>query len=169
MEHAQLTTELIHDLIVEPIPTLDICAKHELNLTQLRAILESDEFARMIAELEAIDRLRTPVFRHRAINALESIMLQQPTGSIHAETIRKAAALYLRTTTASVDPSAQPPAEAEPSTPQIQQTHPSQSEAPPHPPIHHTPQHPPTQPEGLINAAGQPIQHHPPPTKRRSA
>lgn len=168
MEHAQLTTELIHDLIVEPIPTLDICAKHELNLTQLRTILESDEFAGMLAELQAINRLRIPVFRHRAINALESIMLQQPTGSTHAETIRKAAALYLRTTTASVDPSAQPPAEAEHST---QQTHPSQSKSPPLPPRHHTPEHPPTRPESLINAAGQPIQHHPPPTttERRSA
>ncbi|MBO6740548.1 MAG: hypothetical protein JJ916_11880 [Phycisphaerales bacterium] len=165
MTHTQLTTELVHDLVVEPIPTLDICAKHELNLTQLRQLLESEEFAAIVTELDTIDRLRTPIFRRRATNTLEAIMLQQPTGPTHAETVRKAAALYLRST-AHIEPRPTQP-EYE-STPEPEH-HPAQSSqthrAPP-------PDHTATadaQANTIRNAAGQPTAHHPPPSRRQSA
>lgn len=175
MTHSQLTTELVHDLVVEPIPTLDICAKHELNLTQLRQLLESQEFAAIITELETIDRLRTPIFRRRATSTLEAIMLQQPTGPTHAETVRKAAAFYLRSTS---------PIEPNPTEPENETT--SQPEPDPAPSIDapHPAHNPPTQKappppdhtatadahaNTIRNAAGQPTSHHPPPTRRQSA
>ncbi len=165
MTHTQLTTELVHDLVVEPIPTLDICAKHELNLTQLRQLLESEEFAAIITELETIDRLRTPIFRRRATSTLEAIMLQQPTGPTHAETVRKAAALYLRST-APIEPTLTEPEDE--STPQPEPD-PAQS-----PPSHRAPPSDDTvtsdtQANTIRNAAGQPTAHHPPPTRRQSA
>lgn len=158
MEHTKLTTDLIQDLIVEPIPTLEICGKHDLSLTNLLALLESDEFTDMLAQLEAVDRLRTPVFRRRAINALESIMLQQPTGSSHAETVRKAAALYLRCTTAPPDsPATEPTAHDGPAS----KPQPAPEQHAPVIPQPLAPAQPPspipdcsTAPAALINAAG---------------
>lgn len=195
----QLTAELVHDLIVEPIPTLDICTKHELNLTQLRELVESDDFAAIVTELDTIDRLRTPVFRRRAINTLEAIMLQQPSGPAHAESIRKAAAHYLRITAPAEPltqdhgpepgpgPNQDPDPDPDPDpAPSQQPDHPSsppsndlpQDQAIPHPtPASSTPhedQQPP-QPAtsnnaaALRHAAGQPTAHHPPPAPRRSA
>jgi len=185
----QLTAELVHDLIVEPIPTLDICAKHELNLTRLRELVESDEFAAIVTELNTIDRLRTPVFRRRAINTLEAIMLQQPSGPAHAESIRKAAAHYLRIT-APAEPLSHelaPDPDPDPTPdPSQQPDHPSspppndltQDQGALHqPPASSTPRElqqslqPTTydNADALKHAAGQPTAHHPPPTPRRSA
>lgn len=166
MTHTQLTTELVHDLVVEPIPTLDICAKHELNLTQLRQLLESEEFAAIITELETIDRLRTPIFRRRATSTLEAIMLQQPTGPTHAETVRKAAALYLRSTAPIGRIPTQPEDE---STPQLE---PDPAQCPTAHKATPPPDHTATadaQANTIRNAAGQPTAHHPPPTRRQSA
>ncbi|MHA7812511.1 MAG: hypothetical protein ACX94C_03830 [Phycisphaerales bacterium] len=166
MTHTQLTTELVHDLVVEPIPTLDICAKHELNLTQLRQLLESEEFAAIITELETIDRLRKPIFRRRATSTLEAIMLQQPTGPTHAETVRKAAALYLR----SIAPIGRIPTQPEDESTSQSEPDPAQS-----PPTHKAtapPDHTVTadaQANTIRNAAGQPTANHPPPTRRQSA
>lgn len=165
MTHSQLTTELVHDLVVEPIPTLDICAKHELNLTQLRQLLESEEFAAIITELETIVRLRTPIFRRRATSTLEAIMLQQPTGPTHAETVRKAAAFYLRST-APIEPTLTEPEDE--STPQPE---PDPAQSPPShkaPPPDHTATAD-AHANTIRNAAGQPTSHHPPPTRRQSA
>lgn len=193
----QLTAELVHDLIVEPITTLDICAKHELNLTQLRELVESEEFAAIVTELDTIDRLRTPVFRRRAINTLEAIMLQQPSGPSHAESIRKAAAHYLRITAPTEPPSQEHAPEPDPAPdpnpdPNLD-TDPSPQPNPPtrpphndltqvqavlHPPPasptpHEQQQSPPPAADTKINAlrhaAGQPTAHHPPPSQRRSA
>lgn len=177
MKQQQLTTDLIHDLIVEPIPTLDICARHELSISDLLAILESDEFTHMLAQLQAADRLRIPIFRRRAINALESILLQQPTGSTHAETIRKAAALYLRCTTVS-EPTPSDASEHSEPTHDPQTAHPKSQPRQPSPQMHQPLNpiqppipHPSTAPADLINAAGQTTEHPPPPTPstRRSA
>lgn len=176
MKHTQLTAELVHDLVFEPLPTLDICAKHELNLTQLRQLLESDEFTAILIELDTIDRLRTPVFRRRAINTLEAIMLQQPTGPTHAETIRKAAAHYLRSTAStestSTEPEATPDSHPE-STTNNTATNPESHQ---HPPQTQTPipqrEFPPddsTPTTAIVSASGQPTAHHPPPTHRQSA
>jgi hypothetical protein len=183
----QLTAELVHDLIVEPIPTLDICAKHELNLTQLRVLVESDEFAAIVTELNTIDRLRTPVFRRRAINTLEAIMLQQPSGPAHAESIRKAAAHYLRITAPdeplshelapdpdpTPDPSQQPDHPSSPPSNDLTQDQ-AVLHSPPASPTPHEQQQSPqpaadTKVNALKHAAGQPTAHHPPPTPRRSA
>ena len=185
MTHTQLTTELVHDLVVEPIPTLDICAKHELNLTQLRQLLESQEFTAIIAELETIDRLRTPIFRRRATSTLETIMLQQPTGPTHAETVRKAAALYLRST-APIEPTPTEPTPTEPTPTEPTDESTTQNEPDPAPsiddpnpgqcsPAHKSiPPHDHTattdaQANTIMNAAGQPTAHHPPPPRRQSA
>tara|TARA_E500000318_G_scaffold14854_2_gene14721 strand:+ start:116555 stop:117118 length:564 start_codon:yes stop_codon:yes gene_type:complete len=185
----QLTAELVHDLIVEPIPTLDICARHEINLTQLRELVESDEFAAIVSELNTIDRLRTPIFRRRAINTLEAIMLQQPSGPAHAESIRKAAAHYLRITAPAEslpqehapepDPDKDPDQSPQPNHPSSPApTDLTQDQATPHPtPASSTPheyqQSPPpatdTKANALRHSAGQPTAHHPPPTPRRSA
>ncbi len=183
----QLTAELVHDLIVEPIPTLDICAKHELNLTQLRELVESEEFAAIVTELDTIDRLRTPVFRRRAINTLEAIMLQQPSGPAHAESIRKAAAHYLRITSPAEPPSQEHAPEPDPAPDPSPQPNPpitsasndlTQDQAVLHPPPasstpHEQQQSPPSAADTKINAlrhaAGQPTAHHPPPSPRKSA
>ena len=98
MTHPTLTSELVDDLVVNPLPTLQLCAKHEITIYQLRELLESDEFRDLMAELRAIDQLRIPTFRRIALNNIESLLLQQPSSPPHAESIRKASAHYLRTT-----------------------------------------------------------------------
>ncbi|MEZ6163868.1 MAG: hypothetical protein R3B67_05465 [Phycisphaerales bacterium] len=176
MTHAQLTAELVHDLIVEPLPTLDICAKHELNLTQLRQLLESDEFTAIISELDTIDRLRTPVFRRRAINTLETIMLQQPTTPTHAETIRKAAAHYLRSTASTESTPSEPQAAPDPhpeSTTNSAATNPESHQHTPQTqtpvPQHEFPPDDSTPTTAIVSACGQPTAHDPPPSHRQSA
>ena len=100
MEHAQLTPELIVDLLFEPKPTLEICARHDLSLHQLAEILDSDEYHRLEADLTRIQHRRAPALRRRTLAALEHIANQTPTSPTHAETIRKAAAQLLRVTNA---------------------------------------------------------------------
>lgn len=98
MTHAQLTPELIVDLLFEPRPTPEICATHKLAITELLEIVRSDQYERIHHELTEIDRARAPALRRKLMWTLEHIATQPAESRTHAETIRKATALLLRLT-----------------------------------------------------------------------
>lgn len=98
MEHAQLTPDIIHDLIIEPLPTLDICLKHQLSIDQLHALVTSEQFKQIADQLTEIDHARAPFTRARMLRVLERIADLEPQSPTHTETIRKAAAQLLRLT-----------------------------------------------------------------------
>tara|TARA_E500000318_G_scaffold12972_3_gene11968 strand:+ start:35810 stop:36367 length:558 start_codon:yes stop_codon:yes gene_type:complete len=98
MEHAQLTPDIIHDLIIEPLPTLDICRKHQLSVDQLHALVTSDQFKQLADQLTDIDQARAPFTRARMLDILNGIAQLEPQSPTHTETIRKAAAQLLRLT-----------------------------------------------------------------------
>jgi len=98
MEHAQLTPDIIHDLIIEPLPTLDICRKHQLSVDQLHTLVTSEEFKQLADQLTDIDQARAPFTRARMLDILNGIAQLEPQSPTHTETIRKAAAQLLRLT-----------------------------------------------------------------------
>ena len=98
MQHTQLTPDIIHDLIIEPLPTLDICRKHQLSVDQLHALVHSQEFTRLADQLAEINTARAPFTRARMFDILNGIAELEPQSPTHTETIRKAAAQLLRLT-----------------------------------------------------------------------
>lgn len=98
MQHPQLTPDIIHDLIIEPLPTLDICLKHQLSVDQLHALVTSEQFKQLAEQLTDIDQARAPFTRARMLRVLERIAQLEPQSPTHTETIRKAAAQLLRLT-----------------------------------------------------------------------
>ncbi|MHA7814768.1 MAG: hypothetical protein ACX94C_15405 [Phycisphaerales bacterium] len=98
MHHAQLTPDIIHDLIIEPLPTLDICLKHQLSVEQLHTLVTSDEFKELADQLNEINHVRAPFIRARMLEVLNRIANLAPQSPTHTETIRKAAAQLLRIT-----------------------------------------------------------------------
>lgn len=98
MEHAQLTPDIINDLIIEPLPTLDICLKHQLSVEQLHTLVTSDEFKQLADQLNEINQARAHFTRARMLEILNRIANLEPQSPTHTETIRKAAAQLLRLT-----------------------------------------------------------------------
>lgn len=98
MEHAQLTPDIIHDLIIEPLAALDICLKHQLSIDQLHALVTSEQFKQLADQLTEIDQARAPFTRARMLKVLERIADLEPQSPTYTETIRKAAAQLLRLT-----------------------------------------------------------------------
>ena len=92
MTHAQITNELLHDLIAEPISVIELCTRHALTVDELHAIITSPAFTRLAEMIRAIQQERETFTRARLAQVLERIALTEPTSPSHTETIRKAAA-----------------------------------------------------------------------------
>ncbi len=92
MTHAQITNELLHDLIAEPISVIELCTRHALTVDELHAIITSPAFTRLAEMIRAIQQARETFTRARLAQVLERIALTEPTSPSHTETIRKAAA-----------------------------------------------------------------------------
>lgn len=73
MQHTQLTPDIIHDLIIDPLPTLDICLKHQLSVEQLHALVISDEFKQLADQLNEINQARAPFTRAHMLEVLKHI------------------------------------------------------------------------------------------------
>ena len=102
MEHHTLTNGLFNDLLDPRIPTLDVCRKHGIPITDLRDILASEHFRQAAEALIAAEELRSralaPDRRERALATLDAIASQEPTTPTHTECIRRAAGAILRAT-----------------------------------------------------------------------
>lgn len=100
MDTPELTNDLFNDLLDPRIPTLDVCRKHAVPITDLRRVLESAEFQEAAEALIAAEELRAkalaPDRRERALARLDAITQQEPTTPTHTECIRRAASALLR-------------------------------------------------------------------------
>ncbi|MCR9075330.1 MAG: hypothetical protein NXI07_04755 [bacterium] len=115
MTHAQITNELLHDLIAEPISVIELCTRHALTVDELHAIITSPAFTRLAEMLRAIQQAREAFTRARLAQVLERIALTEPTSPSHTETIRKAAAhLDRQLAKSTTEPHDQPPPDPEP-------------------------------------------------------
>ena len=92
MTHAQITNELLHDLIAEPISVIELCTRYALTIDELHDIITSPAFTRLAEMIRAIQQARESFTRARLAQVLERIALTEPTSPAHTETIRKAAA-----------------------------------------------------------------------------
>ncbi|MFG0314443.1 MAG: hypothetical protein ACF8LL_09695 [Phycisphaerales bacterium] len=115
MTHAQITNELLHDLIAEPISVIELCTRHALTVDELHAIITSPAFTRLAEMIRAIQQARETFTRARLAQVLERIALTEPTSPSHTETIRKAAAhLDRQLAKSSTEPQDQLPPETDP-------------------------------------------------------
>jgi hypothetical protein len=121
MHTHQLTNELFNDLLDPRIPTLDVCRKHAIPITDLRLILASDHFQQSAQALIEAEELRAaalaPDRRERALATLDAITQQQPSTPTHTECIRRAASALLRATKPDARPARTPAAAPEPTAP----------------------------------------------------
>jgi outer membrane biosynthesis protein TonB len=114
MTHAQITNELLHDLIAEPISVIELCTRHALTVDELHAIITSPAFTRLAEMIRAIQQARESFTRARLAQVLERIALTEPTSPSHTETIRKAAAhLDRQLTKPTTETQDQPPPESD--------------------------------------------------------
>ncbi len=115
MAHTQITNELLHDLIAEPISVIELCTRHTLTIDELHAIIISPAFTRLAEMIRAIQRARETFTRARLAQVLERISLTEPTSPSHTETIRKAAAhLDRQLTKSTAETQDQSPPDSEP-------------------------------------------------------
>ena len=160
MQHTQITPELINDLIVNPIPTIDICIKHELTIDELLEIVRSPQFSEINDKARLIDQLRAPAIRTRMQQTLLSIAQLQPESSTMAETIRKAANAVLN-----LNPEPETNTEDQPDDPPAQPTGPDHDPPPDPspdadaPPSTQTNNHQSTQATNT-HASNQPLRSH---------
>tara|TARA_A100000171_G_scaffold13391_1_gene11504 strand:- start:2248 stop:2751 length:504 start_codon:yes stop_codon:yes gene_type:complete len=115
MTHAQITNELLHDLIAEPISVIELCTRYALTIDELHDIITSPAFTRLAEMIRAIQQARESFTRARLAQVLERIALTEPTSPAHTETIRKAAAhLDRQLTKSTTEPQDQPPPDPNP-------------------------------------------------------
>ena len=139
MTHAQITNELLHDLIAEPISVIELCTRHALTIDELHAIIISPAFTRLAEMIRAIQQARETFTRARLAQVLERIALTEPTTPSHAETIRKAAAhldRQLTKSTAETQPQSPPNPDPDPdpqTEPDQVESHPASSQHAPDP------------------------------------
>ncbi|MHA7814666.1 MAG: hypothetical protein ACX94C_14880 [Phycisphaerales bacterium] len=150
MTHAQITNELLHDLIAEPISVIELCTRHALSVEQLHAIITSPAFTRLAEMIRTIQQARESFTRARLAQVLERIALTDPTSPSHTETIRKAAAhLDRQLAKSTTEPHDQPPPDPDPG-PDPDQDEPDTT----------TPQHTPAPEANTQQQATQPTGHH---------
>jgi hypothetical protein len=90
-----LSAALTRDLLDPTISALDLCDYHELNLIELQAIINSNDFQRLKAAIEEINTARQaliqPEARTAALAALNELTRRPIDSQQAAETARKAA------------------------------------------------------------------------------
>ncbi len=95
-----LTTELFADILNPDMHAFEVCHRHGLDLTQLRAVTDSAHFRHNVECMRAIQAARAdamlPAMQARALRTLDAVAAQPPTTPTHTETVRRAAAAVLR-------------------------------------------------------------------------
>jgi hypothetical protein len=90
-----LSAALTRDLLDPTVSALDLCNYHDLNLIELQAIINSNDFKKLKAAIEEINTARQTVIepeaRTAALATLTQILRQPIESQQHAETSRKAA------------------------------------------------------------------------------
>ena len=97
----KLTNALLRDLLDPTVSTLDLCDYHDLSLTQITTIINSESFKRAKADFEEINTARASLVeseaKFHAPAQLNNITKQLAENQAQSETIRKAASkLYSR-------------------------------------------------------------------------
>lgn len=96
----KLTDHLLEDLLNPSIGVLDLCNYHELSLTQLDTIINSEEFRIAKRTIESVSRARRELMQPEAetlaLARMTDLLKDKPQTERHAETTRKAAAQVLR-------------------------------------------------------------------------
>ena len=90
-----LSAALTRDLLDPTVSALDLCNYHDINLIELQAIINSNDFKKLKAAIEEINTARQTVIepeaRTAALATLTQILRQPIESQQHAETSRKAA------------------------------------------------------------------------------
>ncbi len=96
-----LANHLLEDLLNPSISTLDLCNYYDLSLPQLRAIVNSMQFALAKQTIEDVSRARREIMEPEAqtlaLARLTDICKDKPETPRHAETVRKAASKLMPT------------------------------------------------------------------------
>ncbi len=94
-----LTNTLLEDLFNPSISSLDLCELHNLSLSELAVLLESDQFRRAHDATQRINAARAaivePESKTLALVRTHDLLKDKPTTPAHAETQRKAASTLL--------------------------------------------------------------------------